>query len=229
MPNFLNHLIEKGIANSQSLKVQKLQIKTEWSPDIVISRDPGSGGHVIAQKIAKKLGWPLFDKNLMLKLSEELGIPVSEIKDVDEHNRNWINDWIQSIFNPDYVSDIHYIAHLKKILMHAAKKQDIVILGRGANHILPHDKCLRVRITASFDTRVDNTYKFEKKATKEEAAQWVRHVQDQRNQFIRQYFGANPHNPWNYDLVVSTDHLTLDQATDIIIHAFHTKFPKVKK
>jgi cytidylate kinase len=198
-------------------------------PDIVISRDPGSGGHVIAQKIAKKLGWPLFDKKLMLKLSEELGIPASEVANVDEHDRNWVSDWLQSIFNPDYVSDVRYIAHLKKILTRAAKNQDLVILGRGANLILPHDKCLRVRITASFDTRVDNTYKFEKKATREEAAAWVHHVQDQRNQFIRQYFGANPHNPWNYDLVVSTDHLTIDQATDIIIHAFHTKFPKMKK
>lgn len=229
MRNFINHLIEKGVASSQSLRVEKLQIKSEWTPDIVISRDPGSGGHVIAQKIAKKIGWSLFDKKLMLKLSEELGIPAREVANVDEHDRNWVSDWLQSLFNPDYVSDVRYIAHLKKILIHAAKNQDLVIVGRGANLILPHDKCLRVRITASFETRVDNTYKYEKKATREEAAIWVKHVQDQRNQFIRQYFGANPHNPWNYDLVISTDHLTLDQATDIVIHAFHTKFPKVKK
>lgn len=229
MQDFMNKLIEKAVAKSVSLKVAKLQIKSEWSPDIVISRDPGSGGNPIAKKIAKKLGWQLFDKALMLELSQELGIPENEVADIDEHSRSWIADFVHSVFNPNYVSDLHYINHLKQILLHAAKRGDMVILGRGANLILPHDKCLRVRITASFDTRVESTYKYEQKKSKAEAAEWVLHVQKQRNQFIRQYFGANPHNPWNYDLVISTDHLSLDQAVDIILHAFTTKFPKEAK
>ncbi|MFZ2199572.1 MAG: cytidylate kinase-like family protein [Microgenomates group bacterium] len=228
MQQFLNKLIEKSIANSQTLKVAKLQIKKDWSPDIAISRDPGSGGKLIAKKIAKKLGWQFFDKTLMLELSKELGIPTNELAHIDEHGRSWLADSFQSIFNPSYVSDVRYIAHLKRILLHASKLGDMVILGRGANLILPHDKCLRVRITASFDTRVENTYKYEKWETKAEAAQRVQHVQNQRNRFIRQYFGSNPHNPWNYDLVISTDHLTLDQVTDIIIAAFKVKFPGEK-
>jgi hypothetical protein len=97
MQDFMNHLIEKAVANSVSLKVAKLQIKTEWSPDIVISRDPGSGGHPIAKKIAK-LGWQLFDKALMLELSQELGIPENEVADVDEH-RSWVAD-CPPRFNP---------------------------------------------------------------------------------------------------------------------------------
>lgn len=229
MHYFLNRLIEKSVANSQSLKVAKLQIKTEWSPDIVISRDPGSGGNLIAKKIAKKLGWQFFDKALMEKLSQDLDIPEGEFVHIDEHARSWIADFVHSIFNPDYVSDVRYIAHLKKILLHAAKQGDMVIVGRGANLILPHDKCLRVRITASFATRVESTYKYENKKSKAEAAEWVRHVERQRNQFIRQYFGANPHNPWNYDLVLSTDHLSLDQAVEIILSAYAVKFPKEAK
>ena len=229
MQQFLNHLIEKAVANSQSLKVAKLQIKNKWDPDIVISRDPGSGGALIGKKLAKKLGWQLFDRTLMLKLSQELNIPRAELAHIDEHGRNWLMDSLQAIFNPDYVSDIRYIAHLKKILLHAAKKGDMVIVGRGANLILPHDKCLRVRITASFATRVDNTYKYEKMASREEASLHVEHVEKQRNAFIRQYFGINPHNPWHYDLVISTDHLSLDQVVKIILHAYKTKFPRAEK
>ncbi len=226
MQDFMNRLIEKAVANSQSLKVAKLQIKTEWKPDIVISRDPGSGGALIGKKVAKKLGWNYFNKALMLRLAEELDIPSEEFAHIDEHSRSWISDFIHSIFNPEYVSDVRYIAHLKNILLHASKQGDMVIVGRGANLIIPHDKCLRVRITASFSTRVDNTYKYEHKSTKLEATEWVRHVEKQRNQFIKQYFGANPHTPWHYDLVISTDHLSLDQAVDIILHAYAVKFPK---
>ena len=61
---------------------------------------------------------------------------------------------------------------------------------------------------------------------REEAALKVEHAQKQRNSFIRQYFGVNPHNPWHYDIVLSTDHLSLDQSAEIIINAFKTKFPK---
>ena len=225
----MNHLIEKAVANSVSLKVAKLQIKSPWHPDIVISRDPGSGGNLIGKKVAKKLGWQFFDKALMLRLAEELDIPADEFAHVDEHARSWFADSFHAIFNPDYVSDVRYITHLKKVLLHAAKKGDMVIVGRGANLILPHDKCLRVRITASFATRVDNTFKYENKKSREEAAAWVRRIQSHRNDFIRQYFGTNPHNPWNYDLVISTDHLSLDQAVEIVLNAYKVKFPKEAK
>jgi len=225
----MDRLVNKAIEKSQSRRVAKLQIKSAWSPDIVISRDPGSGGHIIAKKLAKKLNWQLFDKSLMKKLSEELGIPEQGVIDVDEHSRSWVSDFVHSIINPDYVSDVRYITQLKKLLSHAAKKSDLVILGHGANYILPPDKCLRIRVTAPFATRVDNTYKYEKFKSRLEAFQWVEKVEKQYNLFIRQYFGKNPHNPWDYDLVISTKDFTLDQSVDLIIQAFKIKFPKFLK
>jgi cytidylate kinase len=229
MHHFMDKLVNKAIERSQLHRVAKLQLKSSWSPDIVISRDPGSGGQIVAKKLAKKLGWQLFDKTLMKKLSEELGIPEDEVVNVDEHGRSWISDLFHSVFNPHYVSDTRYITHLKKLLSHAAKSNDLVIIGHGAGYILPADKCLRVRITAPFTTRVDNTYQYENFATRQEASQWVEKVSRQYVQFIRQYFGKNPHNPWDYDLVISTNHYSLDQVADLVIKAYLTKFPSEKK
>lgn len=228
MRNFMDRLVNKAIQNSQLQRVAKLQLKT-WSPDITIARDPGSGGKIVARKIAKRLGWQVFDDDLMIKLSKDLGIPGTEIAHVDEHGRSWFADIFHSIFNPAYVSDVRYITHLKKLLSRAAKTDDLVILGHGANLILPADKCLRVRITASFKNRIDNTYKYEKKSSREIAKAWVIKVERQYNQFLRQYFGVNPHNPWNYDIVISTDYLSLDQVADLIIKAYKTKFPGAEK
>ncbi|MEI8232951.1 MAG: cytidylate kinase-like family protein [bacterium] len=225
MHYLIDRLVNKAIERSQLERVEKLKIKTDWNPDIAISRDPGSGGKVIAKKLAKQLGWQLFNKALMLELSKELGMPTEQLSHVDEHSRSWATDFVHSILNPDYVSDIMYITHLKQILLHASKRGDMVILGRGANLVLPPDKCLRVRITASLKTRVENFYKYEKTKTKLEASNLVKHLGDQRNRFIKQYFGTNPHNPWNYDLVISTDHLTPDQAVEIILQAYKSKFP----
>lgn len=225
----MNRIVERAISRSQLQKIARLQIKSDWSPSIAISRDPGSGGQLIAEKVAKKLRWKVVDKTYMKRLASELNISASEFLHVDEHSRSWIADFLNTIFNPAYVSDIRYITHLKALLRHAAKKHNLVILGHGANLILPKAKCLRVRITASLTTRINSTYKFEHKSSQREAREWVEHIQRQRDQFIRQYFGVNPHNPWNYDLTISTDNLSLDQATQLIMHAFFIKFPSERR
>lgn len=226
---FMDRLVEKAIQKSLAERVAKHKVKHVYHPDIVINREPGSGGHLVANKLAKRLGWNVLDEGLMNQLASELGIPVAEFHNVDEHDRSWLSDTFHSIFNKNYISDVRYITHLKKIIAHAAKRGDLVIVGRGANHILPPDKCLSVRITASFKTRVENTFKYEHKSTREEAAAWVRQVEERRRRFIRQYFGVNPYNPWYYDLVISTDHLTLEQAADLILQAYLAKFPKEKR
>ena len=226
---FMDRLVEKAIQKSIAERVTKHKIKNVYHPDIVLNREPGSGGRIVAKKLAKKIGWQLLDESLMDQLAEELNIPVDEFKNVDEHSRSWISDTFQSIFNKNYISDVRYINHLKRIIAHAAKKGDLVIVGRGANHILPQDKCLNVRTTASLPTRIANTLKYESKKSKSEAESWVKKIEAERHRFIRQYFGKNPYNPWYYDLVISTDHLSLDQAVDLIIQAYIAKFPKEKR
>ena len=230
MQTFLNKLIEKSLVQDKAeQRNSKFRIGASWQPDIVISRDPGSGGRVIAQKIAKKLGWQLLDRQIMEELSRELGIPENEFAEIDEHGRSWIADTVHALFNTHFVSDITYINHLKRLLVHAAKKSDLVIVGRGANHIIPADKCLRVKITASWNTRVDNTFKYEKKSSRDEAEEWVKHVETKRNKFIEQYFGCDNYHPEHFDLVVNTDYLTLDTARDMVIDAFLAKFPDMRR
>ncbi|MFH2019509.1 MAG: cytidylate kinase-like family protein [bacterium] len=225
-----DQLVEKSFQQfTLRAKLAKIRIKSspEWTPDITISRDPGSGGSIIAQKVARKLGWDVLDKDILNTLSKQLGIPEKEFARIDETPRSWLADTFNSLFNPQYVSDVRYLTHLKHLFFHAAKKGYTVIVGRGANHILPADKCLRVRVTASLAKRIKNTMHFEKK-TKLEASLWVKKVENNRNGFIRQYFGCAPYEPKHFDIVVNTDHLTLLQARNLIINAYFSKFPEEK-
>jgi len=199
-----------------------------WLPDIAISRDPGSGGRVVAEMVAEKLGWKLYDKQFLVELSRELGIPEKEFANIDEHPRGWVIDLLQSIFNPNYISDTTYLRHLGKLIVQAGKTQQIVLLGRGAGFLLPSDKCLRVRVTAPFTSRVVNTMKYEGK-TRFEAEDWVRKVQAKRDRFIRQYFGRTARWVSNYDVVVNTEYLNLQAARDVIIAAYYCKFPEIRR
>ncbi len=55
---------------------------------ITISREVGSGGHEIARLVCKKLGYRLFDKELMNRLGAEEGLTSDEVVDLmeDQHH-----------------------------------------------------------------------------------------------------------------------------------------------
>lgn len=53
---FMDRLVEKTIQKSIAERVAKHKIKHVYHPDIIINREPGSGGRIVAKKLAKKLG-----------------------------------------------------------------------------------------------------------------------------------------------------------------------------
>ena len=55
-----------------------------------ISRTYGSGGHAIAAKIAKDLGLPLYDRNLLEKMADEKVIKNDEFRKVDDRPHIWM-------------------------------------------------------------------------------------------------------------------------------------------
>lgn len=223
---FIDKLVAKTLDKiALSGKVHTPINELSWSPNITISRDPGSGGGTIAKMITRKFDWKIVDKSIMSELAKDFNIPAHEFTQINQYDHNLLADTFQSLINPNYVSDIKYVNHLKRILIKSAKDGGVVIIGRGANLILPPDKTLRVRIIGTFKNRVDNARKYQGGKTKEEATSWVRNMQYRRSRFIRQYFHINPHNPWHYDVIVNTDNFTLKQACNIIINAYLVKFP----
>lgn len=196
-----------------------------WTPDITISRSPGSGGRLIAKKVAKKLGWQLYDEKFCTRIAKELGLDDYLIAEIDERPRSLWTDLFHAFFNPNYIADESYIRALKKMVLRAGKDEDVVFLGRGTNYIIPPDKALHVRVTAPFDFRVKNTVKHEH-MTREVAKVHVTKVERNRMKFREQYFGKDTHLARNYDITINTENISLNKARDIIIYAYKKKFLK---
>ena len=55
---------------------------------ISISREFGSGGHVIAEKIAKDLGLPLYDRNILDEIAAEKNTKAEHLEKFDERPKN---------------------------------------------------------------------------------------------------------------------------------------------
>jgi cytidylate kinase len=165
-------------------------------------------------------------KEFLSKMATKFDIPEKEFAKIDERPRNWLSDTLYSLLSPSYVSDWKYIEHLKKLILTSAKDGHVVVLGRGANFVLPPSRVLRVWITASWETRVKNTMKYEH-MSRARAESWVYEVEKKRDDFVRQYFEQDPDSATNYDLTMNTDHLSLSTGCDMIVNAFFDKFPEL--
>jgi cytidylate kinase len=96
--------------------------------------------------------------------------------------------------------------HLMKVVGTIGKHGRAVVVGRGANFILPPEKRFSVRIVAPQAWRINNVAK-------------ELQTESDRRAFIRKYFNADIADPTNYDLVINTATLNVDDAVKMISSA----------
>jgi cytidylate kinase len=188
-----------------------------------VSREPGSGGRPIAEMVAKKLKFELYDEKFIEDIAQSTKRRADLIRSIDEKARGLITDMLQSILNPDYISDMTYIRHAAKIILTRAHKGRVIFLDRGANFIIPPESALRVRIQAPYPVRVARAIKYEK-IDLGRAREIIRKHDTERKEFVRQYFDKNISNANFYDIVLNTSFMTLEDARDLIIFSFKKKF-----
>jgi len=99
-----------------------------------------------------------------------------------------------------------------------AGRGDAVIIGRGANFILPFENRFAVRIIAPSEIRVANIMRAFG-ARDEDARQRVTRREARRRAFIRQAFNKDIRNPSHYDMTLNTARLSVAAAAEAIVAA----------
>lgn len=236
MRSLYDRLVNRVIKARSLWQVERVETEglgqepAEWFTEtfITISREPGSGGKPVARLVAKKIGFDLYDKKIIEDVAKSVRQRRVLLESIDERGRSAVEDLIHGAFNPDYVSDVRYIKHLSRVILSAAIKGEVVILGRGANFVTPFDKGLHVRISAPYPVRVERAVKYEK-ISREKAVQIIKETDLRRKEYIRQYFGKNISNPNYYDLIINTADMNIQDASEHVLLALKNKFPDYAK
>ena len=198
-------------------QIEKWKKQTQTHiPVITISSEPGSGGRVIAQGLAKRLGIDLFDRNIVKEIAGSAHISGAVIETMEKDRLSGIKDFISSLVNDRYLWPGVYLDHLMKVVAAIASHGNAIIVGRGANFLIPAEDRLSIRVISPLDTRVNNVAK-EFGVTREEAKRRVINRENRRSAFIRQSFNADVADPRNYDLVVNTQKLDMDASLGAVI------------
>lgn len=198
-------------------QIEKWKKQTKSNvPVITISSQPGSGGRLLAKAIAKRLNIDLFDRDIVKEIAESAHISSAVIETMEKERMTGIQDFISSLVNDRYLWPGVYLDHLMKVVAAIASHGNAVIVGRGANFLIPPENRLSVRVVAPFDARAANIAK-EFAVSLEEAKRRVINRENRRSAFIRQSFNADVTDPLNYDLVINMQKLNQDAALGAVI------------
>ena len=212
----IHQLIEEQVRRWKLLSKEKREDKI--LPVITLSREPGSGGNLVAKAVADRLGLEIFDQKLINAMAENADASIRVIQTLDERGISMIEDWVSAAISerhlwPDEVSQV-----LMRVIGTIGRHGKAIIVGRGANFVLPADNRFRVRIIAPLELRVNRvaeTYAVSKK----EAKRRVLRTESDRRAFVRKYFHSDIGDPINYDMVLNTEMLSVASAAAAICSA----------
>jgi len=188
---------------------------------ITISRQYGSGGRLIAQRLSEKLGVPFYDRALIEMAAKESGYEAELFENLGEqHNSNWFYNL--SLFgNSTAMQDLPlndkiFLAQAS-VIRKVADEGSCVIVGRCADYVLRDRKdCVNVFIHSDLASRI-------KRATEQyglspvKAGDEINKIDKQRATYYRYYSEKKWGRAENYDLSVYSDSIGLEACTDLIL------------
>lgn len=183
---------------------------------ISISREYGSGGHEIGRKLAEKLEFEFFDRNLLDELSNIKGVDTNLLKKYDEKPRNpFFSRTVRGYTN----SPEQNIAEMQFSLLKqkAADEDSFVILGRCSDEIfMGISDVLKIFIRGDLDTKVKRV--MEKRGMNASEAVKTIERHDKKRKAYHDYFC---HSKWgelsNYDLCIDSGKLGIDGTVDMLV------------
>jgi cytidylate kinase len=174
---------------------------------ITISRETGSGGSEIAEKLARKLGYHLADKETMGRILAEYGFV--EFRETYETEPSF---WTRFDLETGAV-----IAMLDKATRALAAHGDIVIVGRGSFAVLAGFRdVLNVRIKAPFHFRVMHYMEEHAIPEYEEAERNVRESDRVRTAFLESFYNVGWDQAKGFDLIIDTEKIPKSLAVEWI-------------
>jgi cytidylate kinase len=185
---------------------------------IALSREAGTYGAAIARAVADRLGWPVYDSELLQHIATDMGVRKTLLSSMDERHVSWLSEYLEGLSPHRGVSQYAFLHRLLQTILSLAAHGNCVIVGRGATKVLPAATTLRVRIVAPRERRIE-AVQHEHGISREEARRRVEATDRERDEFVREHFNMDATDPRNYDLLLNAARFPIEQCAELIIAA----------
>jgi cytidylate kinase len=215
----LDSLVDEQLAKWRQRKVEHKKEAARPGYCITISREPGSGGSEVARRLAADLGMDLIGAQIIHKVAERAGVSDRVVASLDEKEVKRWDSWIDSMFRTRHIWPDEYLHHLTRVIGTIGKQGNTIIVGRGAQFILPPEETFRVRFIAPREIRIRKVMQ-NRDTDFEESERYIYKTEADRNAFHRKYFNCDWANADYYDLVINTGYMGIEGAAACIEASF---------
>ena len=195
---------------------------------ITINREVGSGGRTVGRKVAEKLGVKYCDKAVIDGLTQKFGLTQERIEEIKAQKKSWwndINNYYHTLINSASMpmeaevklDNETMFETEKRILQDLASHESCVVAGRtGFMVFRDWPNHLNVFIQASMEHRVQRVMR-RQNVDEQEARDIIAKMDATREAYIKKYEDTSRYDTRNYQLVISMDGLSEDDAAEIIL------------
>ncbi|MCI0456746.1 MAG: cytidylate kinase-like family protein [Gemmataceae bacterium] len=178
---------------------------------ITVSREYGAGGGEVARCLAQALGWELLDHELLHQAAAVEHVPDAELERLDEKALSMADRF--RLHSPHQ----KYIHGITEAARQAAARGQVVLVGRGTRHLLGEaPTAFHLRLVAPREWRVQRMAGLESWSPEQALARCLE-VDRTRERFTRYFFSATALQPDQYDLVVNTGRVPLDEVVTCVV------------
>ena len=91
---------------------------------ITISREVGTGGTCLAREVGRRLGWHVYDHELLEEIAREMNVRASLLESVDERQQSWLTESVEAFLSTPnksesvpYVTETAFVRHLVETVL----------------------------------------------------------------------------------------------------------------
>ncbi len=100
------------------------------------------GAGALARLLGQRLGWKVYDHELIEAIAHRMGQTIDEVQALDELAPSMVQDWLLPLREEYYAPQEAYLDHLAKLIEAIGRAGDSILVGRGAGFMLPRETTL---------------------------------------------------------------------------------------
>jgi cytidylate kinase len=194
---------------------------------LAISRQLGSGGSFIGQAVASRFGMHYADRDVLHEAALALGVTNAAIESLEERVETFwdraahmfARGGAEGPYTPlmlPLIDTPGVIETETRIIRELASRENAVVVGRGAAHVLrDHPNLISIFVHAPEAFRTDRIVAT-RRLTASDATALIRRSDADRSAFVKALRGTTWATATLYDLTVDTSTVGLEPATDIV-------------
>lgn len=190
---------------------------------VTLAREYGSGGAQIAERVARRLGWELIDRNLIDQVAEKFHLNRSDAQRFQERGSWWLERIARAVWLDtggtmvDVVDAENIHEFTRNAILEASYRGNCVIVGRGGQCVLQgRPDVLHVFVFAPLEHRMERLRR--QYTDEKEMLQAMARVDEERAAYIREFHDMEWKDPALYHLWINGK-VGIEAAADLIIRA----------